>query len=225
VTLRPLIVNAGPEVMVKKVESACLKVLTDGKIPVVLGGEHSISSGAVAAVSKHYGEISVLQFDAHSDLRESYNGSRFSHACAMARSREHADSVQVGIRSMGEEEAGLVKRLRAEKKLFFASDILSRDCTGEIIDGLKGRVYVTFDVDAFDPSVMPSTGTPEPGGLGWYDCLRILRKLAQNREVVGFDVMELCPNKVNRSPDFMAAKLAYKMIGYVVCRSKQNVFI
>ncbi|MFH0863075.1 MAG: agmatinase [Candidatus Altiarchaeota archaeon] len=216
-TLQPLSIKAGPEVMIRTVEASVGRVLADGKFPVVFGGEHSVSVGVAKAVADMHCGVSVLQFDAHSDLRESYGGSRYSHACAMARIREFADTVHVGIRSLGDDEADLVKRLRAEGKLYFASDVLQRDRTADIISALKEKVFITFDVDGFDPSIMPSTGTPEPGGLGWYDSLKILKSVIGEREVVGFDLMELSPEK-NKSPDFLAAKLAYKVMGYVSCR-------
>ena len=214
-TLKPLAVDGRqPNAMAHAIRKAVAVLLGDGKIPVVLGGEHSITPAAVDAVAECFGDVSVLQFDAHSDLREEYHGNRHSHACAMARSREHADTVHVGIRSLGAEEAPLVKRLRAEGKLYFATDVIGKDRVMDIVGALKDRVYVTFDVDAFDPSIMPSTGTPEPGGLGWYDVLGILRGVCRERAVVGFDIMELSPNPGNKAPDFTAAKLAYKMIGY-----------
>jgi len=219
-TLKPLVVKGGPETMVAKVRAACKKILEDGKFPVVLGGEHSISPGVCYALADHYGEISVLQFDAHSDLRETYRGSRFSHACAMARMRERAGSVQVGIRSVGEDEAELVKELRGKKRLFLAKDVLSRDCIPDILGGLRGKVFITFDVDAFDHSMMPSTGTPEPGGLGWYDSLDVIRAVVGAKDVVGFDVMELCPMKKFHAPDFAIAKLTYKTMGYLASKKQ-----
>jgi len=214
-TTKPIKTKKPPETMVKEVKQTCLRVLKDGKFPVVLGGEHSISVGLAMALKESYGKISVLQFDAHADLRESYEGSKYSHACAMKRIMEHADTVQAGIRSFSDEEAELAKKLRQEKKLFFAQDMLEHDCSESIIGGLGDNVFVTFDVDVLDPSIMPSTGTPEPGGLGWYDTLKVMKKVAEKRNIVGFDVVELCPNPENKSPDFTAAKLAYKMMGYV----------
>lgn len=217
-TMKPLAVGRmHPNAMARTVRNAVLGLLGDGKTPIVLGGEHSITPAAVEAAAEFFGDLSVLQFDAHSDLREEYQGVRHSHACAMARSREHADTVHVGIRSLGAEEASLVKRLRAEGKLYFAADVIGKDRSADIVGALKERVYVTFDVDAFDPSIMPSTGTPEPGGLGWYDALGILRRVCDERAVVGFDVMELAPNRWNKAPDFTAARLAYKMVGYSMC--------
>jgi agmatinase len=217
-TLKPLKVAAKPEKMADDVRASVLGILEDGKVPVLLGGEHSISSGAVAAMKEHHGEITVLQFDAHADLKETYQGTPFSHACAMARIRQHAETVQVGIRSLADEEAELVKRLRAERRLFYSTDVLERDCIGDILGSLGEKVYVTFDVDAFDPSLMPSTGTPEPGGLFWYDVMRILRAACDGRHIVGFDVNELAPIPGLHAPDFTAAKLAYKLMGYSLPR-------
>jgi agmatinase len=212
-TLKPLPVKGGPDIVGGRIRAKVRKIASDGKLPVVLGGEHSITPSVARALKDVHGEISVLQFDAHADLRDSYHGLRHSHACAMARTREHADTVQVGIRSVGEEESALVKRLRAEGRLFFAQDVLGGRRCREIIAPLKDKVHITFDVDAFDPSIMPSTGTPEPGGLGWYDALTMLRAVAAARTVVGFDLMELTP-QANKAPDFTAAKLAYRMMGY-----------
>lgn len=212
-TLPPLAIDEPPEEMVEKVKDACLRILRDGKFPVVLGGEHSISLGGVLAAKEHCSEVSVLQLDAHTDLRDEYGGSRYSHACVMRRVREHADAVQAGIRSMSEDEAKQVKKLK--NSIFFAKDLLEKDCTKEIIDRLGDNVYVTVDLDVLDPSIMPSVGTPEPGGLGWYEVLKLVKKVTEEKKVVGFDVMELCPNPGNKAPDYTAAKLAYKMMGYV----------
>jgi agmatinase len=216
-TLKPLRIAGKPEGMVAKVKSAVIRILRDGKTPVILGGEHSITAGSAAAFSEFLGDFSVLQFDAHADLRETYQGSRYSHACALARVREYADTVHVGIRSVGDDESDLVKILRSEGRLFFASDLKGRDCSEEIVAHLKEKIFVTFDVDCLDPSIMPSTGTPEPGGLDWYEVLRILRRVASQREIAGFDIMELMPNRHDRSPDYTAARLAYKIMGYTVC--------
>jgi agmatinase len=219
-TLRPLNTTGGPDRMLKDVEKNVASILNDGKIPVVLGGEHSISPGVVAAMAKHHGDITVLQLDAHSDIRDSYEGSSYSHACAMARVREYSNTVQVGIRSMGEEEAEIVNQLKSQKRIFFAKDVITRDCIPDIIEGLTDKVYITFDVDALDPSIMPSTGTPEPGGLTWYDSLSILRAVATKRTVVGFDIMELSPQKASRYADFTAAKLTYKIMGYIIGKNR-----
>ncbi|MBN2250628.1 MAG: agmatinase [Candidatus Altiarchaeota archaeon] len=212
-TIEPLAADVPPEEMVDLVRDACARILSDGKFPVVLGGEHSISLGAVLACKEFYPELSVLQLDAHADLRDSYGGSKHSHACVMKRIREHVPAVQAGIRSLSDEESVLVREF--EDDVFYAMYMMEKDLTKNIVDRLGKDVYVTFDVDFFDPSIMPSTGTPEPGGFGWYDALKILRRVMKERNVAGFDAVELAPNPLNKAPDFTVAKLVYKMMGYV----------
>ncbi|MBI2541718.1 agmatinase [Candidatus Woesearchaeota archaeon] len=212
-TLKPLITKEMPELMVDA-GFACIKeVLDDGKFIVTLGGEHSITSGIVKAFREKYSGLSVLQIDAHSDLREEYQGSRHSHACAMKRVAEICPIVQVGIRSMSGEEFEFVK----EKKMniFWAKDIVDNDnWFNKAISRLTRNVYITLDLDGLDPGIMPSVGTPEPGGLGYYQTLRFLKKVFESRNVVGCDVVELCPNKSNAAPDVTAARIVYKLIGY-----------
>lgn len=212
-TLKPLVVDDVPEVLVEELRKSCAKVLKDGKFPVVLGGEHSISLGLLLALKDFYKDVSVLQLDAHADLRDEYGGSRYSHACIMRRIREHASAVQVGIRSYSDDEVIVVKKER--KNIFFASDMHKKDFTSEIVSRLGKNVFVTFDVDVFDPSIMPSTGTPEPGGLGWYEVLRILREVSEKRNIVGFDAVELAPDPSTKAPDYTVAKLVYRVMGYV----------
>ena len=157
--------------------------------------------------------MSVLQIDAHADLREEFEDSKHSHACAMKRSSEFANVVQVGIRSLSEEEADYVKEKNL--KLFWARDIVNDDrWFDEAISRLSNDVYITFDVDGLDPSIMPSTGTPEPGGLGYYQTMRFLKKVFEKKNVVGCDLVELAPMKGNHAPDFMCSKIVYKMIWY-----------
>jgi agmatinase len=204
-----------PDEMVGLLGDMVGQVLSDGKIPVVLGGEHSLSTGPVRAINKLFGDLTVLQFDAHADLRDSYEGSKHNHACVMSRIRECCSAVQVGIRSLSDDEAGLVKKLRGEGFLYFARDILEGDCVSAILDGLSDNVYITFDVDCLDPSIMPTTGTPEPGGLGWYESLRILRSVCENRSVRGFDIVEHLPNPNLAASDYTCARLAYKIMGYM----------
>ena len=203
--------NSSPEAMVEAVQSRVATHFDAGRFPIVIGGEHSVSIGAIYAAAKKYEGLTVLQFDAHADLRDEYHGSRCNHACVMARAREVANIVQVGIRSVELDE----KKHIEPEKCFYAHEIHSkRNLAEEIIPQLGEKVYITIDLDAFDPSIMPSTGTPEPGGLLWYPVLELLKEISEQRDIVGFDVVELCPNGANPGPDYMAAKLIYKLIGY-----------
>ncbi len=200
-----------PDEMVETVRTKVLGHIERGKFTVVVGGEHSVSIGAIRAHAQSNPDITVLQLDAHSDLRDEYNGSKYNHACVMARVKELCPIVQVGIRSMDSTE----KDSMNTDMVFFAKDIHDRtDWYDQVVEKLSDRVYITIDLDVFDPSVMPSTGTPEPGGLLWYDVLALLRLVFDKREVVGFDVAELCPDSKNRAPDFLAAKLIYKLLSY-----------
>jgi len=183
-------------------------VLKDEKIPIVLGGEHSITPKVLEA----FNNISVLQLDAHADLRDSYRGSKNSHACAMRRVLEKHPLVQVGIRSLSQEEWGYAKQSGQDKKIYFAKDGLP---LRKILRQLSKRVYITIDLDVFDPAVLPGVGTPEPGGFGWDEIINFLRQVCQHREVVGFDVVELCPKKGDLISPFTAARLVYKMISYL----------
>lgn len=211
-------IDPSPEKMVKDVEKAVAALLKEGKLVVMVGGEHSITSGAVKAHNAVYKDLSVLQLDAHSDLREEYKGSRFNHGCAIARVKDICPAVQVGIRSMGAEEKGAFD----PRNMFFAEDIVTGyDWIGRAIDRLTDNVYVTIDLDVFDPSIMSSTGTPEPGGLGWYQVISLLKALTERKKVVGFDVVELCPTPVNKAPDFMAAKLIYKFLTHIYANNKK----
>jgi agmatinase len=186
--------------------------MEDGKFPVMLGGNHSITPGAVQGIKDYFPDLSVLQLDAHADLRESYHGSMFNHACVMARIEEVCPAVQVGIRSMSREEFHRLDTSKVffEKDIFFRSDWIQR-----VVDLLSSHVYVTIDLDVFDPSIMPSTGTPEPGGLDWHQVIRLLREVAERKQVVGFDVVELMPNAYSKAPDYLAAKLVFKFLSYI----------
>lgn len=212
-TLKALKVDKKPEEMVDIISKNIKKLLNNKKFVVTLGGEHSITSGIVKAFKENHKNLSVLQIDAHADLREDFEGTKHSHACAMKRTMEICPIVPVGIRSLSYEEAEFIKEKKL--KIFWAKDIVDNDKWFDgAIDNLSKNVYVTIDLDGFDPSIMPSVGTPEPGGLGYYQVLRFLRKVCEKRNVVGFDVVELCPNEHNASPDFTAARLIYKLIGY-----------
>ncbi len=210
-TDRPIAGDLSPADMVAAVGDRVGDHLANNKFVVVVGGEHSVSIGAVQAHAHRYPGMSVLQLDAHSDLRDEYEGSRYNHACVMARVRELCPIVQAGIRSMDISEKPALERGR----VFFAEDIHDRtDWIEQLVDLLTERVYLTIDLDVFDPSIMPSTGTPEPGGLLWYDVLALLKTVCRRKTVVGFDVVELCPTAANWGPDFLAAKLIYKILGY-----------
>ena len=207
-------VASSPEGMVDAVEQAVGEVAGAGKLPVVLGGEHTVTIGALRAVAARHPKMSILQFDAHADLRDSYQGSRFSHACVGRRAAEIGDLVQVGVRSLSVEEADF--RIESAVPNISSADILEERLRAEeVISSLGKDLYITIDLDVFDPSVMPSTGAPEPGGLGWYDVIALLAKACEGRNIIGFDVVELCPMPGNHAPDFLAAKLVYRILGYV----------
>lgn len=214
-TDRPVREDSTPEKMVAAVRKRVDGHLKNDKFVVVLGGEHSVSLGSVQAHSDRFKCMSVLQLDAHSDLRDEYDGSKYNHGSVMARIKEICPIVQVGIRSMDASE----KENLGKNNVFFAKDIYSNpEWMDRAISLLKNSVYITIDLDVFDPSIMPSTGTPEPGGLGWYDVLLLLKKVFESRNVVGFDVVELCPNKHNKAPNFAAAKLVYSLLSYKFCQ-------
>lgn len=187
-------------------------LLAKDKFVVVVGGEHAISYAPIKAHAEHFGKLSVLQFDAHADLQPAYEGNPWSHASVMARVREIPQvqkSVAVGIRSMSDEELPLL-----QKENTFFSHELEGDWMDEVLKKLEGPVYITFDLDAFDCSLMPSTGTPEPGGLFWNQTMTLLKRVFAEKNVVGCDVVELCPNPFNLAPDYVAAKLIYKILSY-----------
>jgi agmatinase len=205
----PVMEKTDPDLMVDEVFKRIIGLLQKEKFPVVIGGEHSVSIGSIRAFADHFPGISVLQLDAHSDLRDEYEGSANNHACVMARALEVASVVQVGIRSMDSGELHAMDQSR----VFFAHRIRNNDgWMDKAIDMLSDKVYLTIDLDVFDPSIMPSTGTPEPGGMEWYQCLQFLEKVISRKELVGFDVVELCPSGSNKAPDFLAAKLIYRIL-------------
>ncbi|MCX5643308.1 MAG: agmatinase [Phycisphaerae bacterium] len=210
-TDEPVAGDLDPAEMVDSVRRRVQGHLANGKFVVVVGGEHSVSVGAVRAHADRYPGLSVLQLDAHSDLRDEYEGSKFNHACVMARVRELCPIVQVGIRSMDISEKPSI----VEDRVFFAEEIHgSLTWIDKVVAKLTEQVYLTIDLDVFDPSIMPSTGTPEPGGLMWYDVLALLRAVCRRKTVVGFDVVEMCPVEGSWAPEFLAAKLIYKILSY-----------
>jgi agmatinase len=188
--------------------------LGNEKFVVTLGGEHTISQAPIKAHFEKYENLSVLQFDAHSDLRNSYEGTKYSHACVMARVAEFTkEIVQVGIRAQDITEAQFIKENKI--KTFYARDIFnSKSWMKKALNQLNENVYITFDVDAFDPSLLPATGTPEPGGLFWDETMNFLKLVGENKNIVGFDVVELAPTKAHPASDFIAAKLVYKILNY-----------
>jgi agmatinase len=211
-TADPVIETNSPEALARKVHDTVKKFLQDGKFVVTLGGEHSVTIGAVHAFVEQMPGMSVLQIDAHTDMRQEYEGSRYNHACVMARVREMCPIVQVGIRSMDVVE----KPYLVKDRIFFAKDIVGAGTAwiDEVIEKLNYHVYVTIDLDGFDPSIMPATGTPEPGGLTYYDVINLLRKLIVVKKLVGFDVVELCPLQNSKASDFLASKLIYQLLSY-----------
>ena len=200
-----------PEDMVESVAEQVRHYLKNDKFVVVLGGEHSVSLGPARAYIEKNADVTVLQLDAHSDLRDEYEGSRYNHACVMARIAELCPIVQVGIRSMDSCE----KQALDKNRVIFAGEIsTNKNWTERVLSKLSQNVYVTIDLDVFDPSIMPSTGTPEPGGLLWYDVLGLMKNVFEKRNVIGFDIVEMCPDERNKAPDFLAAKLLYKLLSY-----------
>lgn len=200
-----------PEAMVAAVHAAIKGNILRNKFVTMVGGEHSVSIGAIRAFNECYNDLTVLQLDAHADLRKSYEGSAYNHACALYEASETTNLIQVGIRSMDASE----KTVMNEENVFFAHDMATDDYwMDNAIELMTDNVYITFDLDALDPSIMPSTGTPEPGGLLWYETLEFLKKVFEEKNVIGFDIVELCPNQFDKSSDFLAAKLYYKMLSY-----------
>lgn len=210
-TLPPLECGSDPALLTGAVYGTVKSIFDQQRFPVVIGGNHTVSIGAFRAASESFEGLTILQLDAHSDLRQEYEGSRLNHACAAARAREYAPLVQVGIRSMATEELPFLDRGR----IFFAHELWAdKSLYGQALSLLTENVYITLDLDVFDPSVMPSTGTPEPGGPDYRELMFFLRDVIRSCNVVGFDVVELCPSEVNKAPDFMAAKVIYQMLSY-----------
>ena len=210
-TIDPILEKGTPLELVNAVHDKVISLLSENKFPVIIGGNHTVSIGAFKAFSESFKNLSVLQLDAHGDLRQVYEGSEYNHACAMARAREFAPVVQVGIRSMSAEELPYYEKDR----MFFSHELYyNKDLYNNAIDKLSENVYITIDLDVFDPSLIPSTGTPEPGGPAYVELLHFLRDVIKSRNVVGFDVVELCPSTTNKAPDFVAAKIIYQLLSY-----------
>lgn len=210
-TEKPIIADSSKE-MLSQLENAVESLIENNKFVVTVGGEHSISYAPIKAHAKHYKNMTVLQFDAHTDLQPAYENNPWSHASAMARVKEIPEVekiVSVGIRSMSSEELPYLDR----SHVFFAHE-LETNWIERVLNKLHNPIYITFDLDVFDSSLMPSTGTPEPGGLMWNQTMALLKRVIEEKNVIGLDVVELCPNPYNLAPDYLAAKLIYKLLSY-----------
>ena len=204
---------ASMDEVVREIRRVTAEIVNRDKFVFILGGEHSITPAAVAAVAAKFPGVSVLQIDAHADLRDSFMGTPHNHACAMRRTLEFARTTQVGIRSLSPEEAAAAPTLGTQ--IFYDFNMRANaDWIDRVVDSLSQHVYVTIDVDGLDPAIMPATGTPEPGGMSWYETLTLLRRVIERRTVVGCDLVELSPMGGNIAPNFLCAKLIYKILSY-----------
>lgn len=206
--------NLSSKRIIDIVEKRVSDIYKKKKMPVVLGGEHSVTIGAVKAAKKEFNDLSVLYFDSHYDLKDSYEGSKYSHACVARRLLEIAPLVEIGVRSLSKDEKDFLSNNNVETTTMLDAR-KNQDWRSKIKNSLSKNVYISIDLDVFDPSIMPSVGTPEPGGFGWYEFLDAIRDIITGRNIVGFDVVELCPIKNMIAADFMAARLIYKIIGYI----------
>jgi len=214
-TMRPIeFGNSNGEDAISLIRDKVRRIVGEGKFPIGLGGEHTITSGMVDGVREKYPDIHIVHLDAHADMREEYEGTKWSHACVMRRLFEKKLTyTSIGVRSICEESFDVIKSNR--ENYFFAHEIYnSNDWIGKALSNINKPVYLTLDVDVFDASILPTTGTPEPGGLHWYQVTAFIKELMKNKQVVGADIVELAPDDKSRAYDFMIAKLCYKMIGY-----------
>ena len=224
-TLKEFLPRSTPESMMSALYEYSKELVKSGKFLCMLGGEHSVSAPIIRAHAEHYHDISVLQIDAHADLRDTYDGTPHSHASIMARVVKdlRIPSVQVGIRSISSEEARLLGT-GLPTKIFWARDIVGRtNWIDDAVNSLSDNVYLTIDIDGLDPSIVPTTGTPEPGGLGWYETLAFIRKLAEKKRVVGMDLVEYSYFENYDSPAFLCAKLVYKSLAYIFDRDTPKI--
>ncbi|MSQ40411.1 MAG: agmatinase [Dehalococcoidia bacterium] len=203
-----------PDAMVERVERVVRPLVEAGKLVGVLGGDHSVAVGSVRAYLERFPDLSVLYLDAHADLRDEYQGSRYSHACAARRMHERVPLVQVGVRSLSVEERRYIEAKQVP--VYFWDPAPAAFRPQEVVALLSPHVYVSVDLDVFDPSLMPAVGTPEPGGMAWEQVVGLLRAVAAERRIVGFDVVELCPREGPAACAFTAARLVYKLIGYAL---------
>ena len=211
--------DSSPEAMTEAVYQKTKEMLQHDKLFTLFGGEHSVSIGSIRAVGEKYENLTVLQLDAHTDLRPEFHGSTSNHACAVFEANQKHNLVQVGIRSCDVEEMQYVPK----GQCFWAHEIAENpNWIEDVLSKVSGNVYITIDLDAFDPSIAPSTGTPEPGGLAWYPTLKLLRKVFEKCNVVGFDIVELMDSPMAKPTAFLAAKLYYKMLAYYHLAEKQT---
>ena len=207
----PVEESSSPEAMVDAVYETTKENIGKNKFVTLIGGEHSVSIGSIRAFNESFRDLTVVQLDAHADLRKEYEGSTCNHACAMHEASKNANLIQVGIRSMDVTELKWMNK----GQTYFAEELQQNNYWMDTaIDQMTEKVFITIDLDVFDPSILPSTGTPEPGGLLWYETLEFLRRIFEEKNVVGFDIVELCPNENEKASDFLAAKLYYKMLSY-----------
>ncbi|MGH7163010.1 MAG: agmatinase [Planctomycetota bacterium] len=219
-TLPPLTSDGMPDTLADLVEPVVRRHLDGGRIVGCLGGEHSVSLGAIRAAARYQPGLGILQIDAHPDLRDEYEGTRFGHGCVMRRALDLPEVgrlVQVGLRAISPEDAAAMRERRVRS--FLAHQLRGRapaEWAAAAVDALPEAVYVSFDLDGLDPSVIPGTGTPEPGGLSWWDALALLRLVAARRRIIAFDVVELLPEPPSRVSDFAAARLVMKLVAYLL---------
>lgn len=214
--LDPILEDSSPEAVFEAVYLKTNELLKTEKFLTFFGGEHSISIGIIKAFYEAYPEITILQLDAHTDLRPEYHGSHYNHACAVYDASKNANLIQLGVRSMDSSELPHIDR----QKCYFAEEMYgTTDWMEDSLSKITGKVYITLDLDVFDPSIMPSTGTPEPGGIQWNTMIQYLRKVFEQKSVLGFDIVELAPIEGLTAPNFLAAKLYYKMLSYKFANS------
>jgi agmatinase len=205
---------SGPEDMIRRIQDHAKRVIQGQKFPVLLGGEHTVTLGMIPHLQERHPKLSFLQLDAHADLRDRYEGTPFSHACVGRRLAERGPLVQVGLRSLSQEESDFLKQTSVRH--FFWHEWRDRpEWEDRAIQALTEEVYVTIDLDVLDPAIMPAVGTPEPGGMDWTTLIHFLGQVARRRKIVGFDVVELTPIPGLIAPDFLAAKLIYRFLGYI----------
>jgi agmatinase len=212
-----------PDDVVDRVRHAVADLLEDQKFPVILGGEHTVSVGAVEAAKEQFNNLSVLLLDAHYDLRDVYMNSKYNHACVARRIQEVCPLVEVGARSISGEAKQFLDKGAPRVKIVNMNHVLrSANWKQDVSRLLSNNVYISIDLDVLDPSIMPSVGTPEPGGMGWHDILDLLKVVTWGRTIVGLDIVELSPRDGFIGPDYLAAKLLYRLLGYIFIESKKK---